>query len=182
MRKGKKHLNRARGVREGPQPNQFPKADELLEQAFHNTAKISVSRKGITPLKVIRNLNGLKIQSFGEFLQDRISNLSKQLPKIDQLDPFYLDLIGTLADLPRLKQNLAKLYASARIIKRLRFSYGKEAYTAFTIKDSNAALNALQGRVSSVVKKLRVPLAQLKEDSKKLRALPTIAFNLPSIV
>ncbi len=179
MQEDKKHLNMARGR---PKESQFPKADELLEQAFHMTSKLSVSRAGIPPIKVIRNLNILKIKTFGEFLQEKIHRLSMSMPKIDAMDPFYLDLIGAIANLPRLKQNLAKLNASARIIKRLRFAYGKDVYTAHSIKECNIALNAFQGRASSVVKKLRGPLNQLKEDSKRLRELPTIDFNLPTIV
>ena len=62
MEKDEKRLNRARGR---PEKNQFPSADDLLEQAFHATSKLSVSRKGIPPIKVIRNLNGLKIKTFG---------------------------------------------------------------------------------------------------------------------
>ena len=146
------------------------------------TSKLSVSRKGITPLKVIKNLNGLKIASFGEFLYEKLTNLSKQFPKIDALDPFYLDLISILSDITRLKQNLARLSASARIIKRLRYEYGKRSYAANSIGESNAAFKSFQGRASSVMKKLRVPMNQLKEDSKRLRELPTIDFELPTMV
>ena len=179
MEEDKKHLNKALGR---PGKSQFPKAEELLEHAFNMSSKLSVSRKGIPPMKVIRNLNGLKIKTFGKFLQEKIADLSKQMPKMDELDPFYLDLVGAIVDTPRLKQNLARLNASAHIIKKLRYMYGKDAYAAASIKESNAALNAFQGRVSSIMKKLRKPMNELREDSKKLRELPTIDFALPTMV
>ncbi|HLC78960.1 MAG TPA: GTPase [archaeon] len=165
-----------------PSETYFPKASEILEQAFSTTSQVSVNRKGISPLKVVRLLNALKIQTFGVFLQGKLHEISKQLPKIDSMDPFYLDLIGILADTSRIKQNLARVRASSRIIKRLRYMYGREAYIATSIPKTNAVLNTFQGRASSVIKKLAKPLGELKEDSKKLRELPSIDFTLPTVV
>ncbi|HIH09518.1 MAG TPA: GTP-binding protein [Candidatus Diapherotrites archaeon] len=180
MKKTKKHLNK--GSRERPDENYFPGANELLEQAFSITSKVSVSRRGIPPIKVIRRLNALKIQTFGEFLQKKLTDLAKLFPHLERLDPFYLDLIGILANTPRLKTNLSNVSASARIIKRLRFVYAHNCYTAISISEANSALNAYQGRVSSVMKKLGPVLKELKVDSKAMRELPAIDFDAPTVV
>lgn len=177
MKKDKKHLNSRR-----PKETAFPKAEELLEQAFHTSAKLSVSRKGITPIKVVKKLNAYKIETFGDILYTKIMELSKQFPKIDDNEGFYLDLIGMIVDIHRLKKNLAQLKASALIIKRLKYVKIREDYDAGTIAGANGALNSYQGRVSSVMKKLGRPLAELKEDSKKLAELPSINFGLPTVV
>ena len=180
MKKARKHLNK--GARERPDENYFPTAAELLEQAFSATSKVSVSRRGIPPIKVVRRLNALKIQTFGEFLQKKLSDLSRLFPHLENLDPFYLDLVALLADMPRLKINLSKVHSSAKIIKRLRYEYSGNCYTAISIAQANRELNAFEGRASSVMKKLKNPLKELKEDSKRMNELPSIDFEAPTVV
>lgn len=180
MKRAKKHLNNAPSKR--PSENYFPTAKDLLEQAFRASVKVSVSRRGIPPIKVIKILNALKIETFGEFLYAKLHELAKQFPRIDSMNPFYLDLLALLANLDRLKQNLSKVNSSGRIIKRLRFMYSKEVYSAGSIGAANAALKSFQGRASSVMKKLERPLSELKVDSKKLIELPSIDFSAPTLV
>ncbi|MBI4210763.1 MAG: 50S ribosome-binding GTPase [Candidatus Diapherotrites archaeon] len=187
MKRDKKHLKNSQreGKGAGAKPDEssaFPTSEELLEQAFRLCSELSVSRRGIAPLKVVKNLNILKLTRFGEFLYEKLSTLGKQFPKIDSMNTFYLDLLAVIADIGRLKQNLAMLNSSARIIKRLRYEYSGVIYRAKTIPAVNAGLKSFQGRASSVVKKLRKPLAELKEDSKKLRELPAIDFEAPTVV
>ncbi len=165
-----------------PRETMFPSSAEILEQAFRISAKVSVSRKGIAPAKAVRTLNALKIHAFGKFLQEKLHGLSRQFPHLESLNPFYLDLLGVLANIPRLKQNLAKLSASSRIIKKLRYEHANNSYRSISIKEANRHLNSFQGRASSIMKRLNSPLKQLKEDSKKLIEIPSIDFEAPTAV
>ncbi len=179
MKKAKKHLKSEEGK---PAQNYFPSGEELLEKAFKEMGKASVNRQGIPPIKVVKLLNGEKIREFGEYLQKELRRLAKQFPDIDSVPAFYLDILGILIDVSKLKQNLAKVNSSGKIIKQLRFRYAGDVFNSGTIAEANKVLNSFLGRSSSVIKKLNAPLAELKIESKKLKELPSIDIEAPTIV
>jgi len=179
MKKAKKHLNI---VGKSLKNTFFPTSTELLEQAFLKASKASSKRKGVSKLLKKKNSNALKIKTMGEFLQKKIYELSKQFPRISEMDPFYIDLLGLLVDVDRLKTNLAKLNGASKIIKKIRYEYLKKIYVSSSLIQISKLLNEFMGRVSSIIKKLNTALEQLKEDSKKMKEMPSIDFEAPTIV
>ena len=179
MKKVRKNLNRELGrFRE----SFFPSSEELLEQAFSKTSKIMPRKRKGPALEKRRSANYFKAKTFGESLQKKIYLLSKQFPEIDGMNPFYVDFLGALTDVVRLKKNLARLKASSTVIKRIRHEYGKKIYSSRSTAQADRFLNEAFGRMSSVVKKLRVTLKQLKEDAKKIRETPSIDFSAETVV
>ncbi len=178
MKKVRKHLNSPRKV----QDSYFPTPNELLEQASKqlDNAPTPKKKRG-DPLDMKKTKIHSQAKLLGDFLQRKITGLSKQFPNIDEMNPFYLDLLRIILDIDRLKKNLANLHASGTIIKKIRFQYGRRIYGATSIGEALSLLREMQGRLSSVVKKLDRPLKELKEDSKKLKELPAINFDKPAI-
>ena len=179
MKKARKHLNSKRN----PVDGFFPGSKELIDQAMSkmdNLRKPKQSKKSALTTK--KNIMYSKAKFFGEFLQKRISELSKQFPDIDNMNPFYLDLMKVILDTDRLKQHLAQLRASSQIIKKIRGQYGRRIYGAANGEDAARAFREMQGRLISVLKKLDPTLKELKIESKKLKEIPHIDFKLPTIV
>ncbi|MEK6957949.1 MAG: GTPase [archaeon] len=181
MKKARKHLYTV-GGNERPSEYYFPASKELLDQAFTLTSKLSYSRRGANKAINRKGLNALKIKEMGKFLQSKLMPLAKQFPRIDEMNPFYRDLLSAIADVDALKMNLAKLRASTGIIRRLRYEYSSKVYSASTMEGCDSILKAFAGRTSSVINKLDKPLKILKEESKKLRELPSVDFEAPTIV
>jgi len=178
MKKARKHLNsHGSGLR-----NYFPSSKELLDHAYSRLRKADVGKKIRNPLLKRKKLNSLKLKAFGEFLQKKLFEVGKQFPSIDEMNPFFRDLLGLLVDVDKLKQGLAKVNASSKILKKIRSQYGGRIYSSNTPEEANKYLKEFEGRAGSVMKKLDSTLKQLKEYSKKMKEVPSIDFDAFTIV
>ncbi|MCH7902311.1 50S ribosome-binding GTPase [archaeon] len=179
MKKAKKQLKKQR---KGHTQIYFPASKELIRQAYSATKKAKLSRKFKNKLTRKKALNNMKIKEFGKFLENKIHDLAKQFPNIDEMTPFYLDLLELIANVDVLKENLAKLYASFKVIKRIKSEYGRKIFASQSIEQDDRYWKEFQGRSISVIKKLDKPLEKLKVESKKLKEMPVIDFKAPTIV
>ena len=179
MKKAKKQLKKNR---KGHIQTYFPSPQELIRQAYTATKKATLSRKFKNKLTRKKALNNLKIKEFGKYLENKIHDLAKQFPNIDEMDPFYLDLLEVIADVDVLKENLAKLYSSFKVIKKIKSEYGRRIFATQSIEQADKYWREFQGRSTSVIKKLEKPLEKLKIESKKLKEMPVIDFKAPTIV
>jgi len=179
MKKAKKQLKKQR---KGHTQIYFPTSKELIRQAYSATKKAKLSRKFKNKLTRKKALNNMKIKEFGKYLENKIHDLALQFPNIDEMTPFYLDLLEVIADVDVLKENLAKLYASFKVIKKIKSEYGRRMFSSQSKEQADRYWKEFQGRATSVVKKLDKPLEKLKVESKKLKELPVIDFKAPTIV
>ncbi|HZX20174.1 MAG TPA: GTPase [archaeon] len=162
--------------------NFFPASQELIQRAYNEAREVQLGKKFSSKLLKVKKLNAAKSKRFGEYLQKEILDLSKKFPLIEEMNPFYRDLLGAIVDVDKLKQNLSALNSSSKILKKIRSIYGAKFYSAKTIEESDRTLKEFEGRMISVVKKLEKPLIALKVESKKLKELPSIDFEAPTIV
>ncbi len=179
MRKAQKHLKDSL-----PEASRsyFPTPDEITEKAFKAMHGITLEKAPRSPRVKIKAYNRMKAKYFGESLESSLRRLSKQFEKIDSMNPFYLDILGTLVNIERAKKGLSFLNTSSRLIKKIRYNSVRKIYAAKTPNQSDEALGEFIGRACSVMKKLSVPLKQLKIDSKSLYELPSIEFDIPTVV
>ncbi len=143
---------------------------------------ITLEKAPKSPRVKIKAYNRMKAKYFGESLESSLRQLSKQFEKIDSMNPFYLDILGTLVNIERAKKGLSFLNTSARLIKKIRYNSVRKIYAAKTPAQGDEALGEFIGRACSVMKKLNGPLRQLKIDSKSLYELPSIEFEVPTVV
>jgi len=162
--------------------NYFPSSKEIMDQAYARLRKIDVGKKYRDPLFKRKKLNSLKLKAFGDFLQKKLFELGKLFPNIDEMNPFFRDLLGALVNIDKLKMALGKLNASSKVLKKIRYEYAEKIYSSKTPEEANKHLKAFEGRAGSVIKKLNSTLKHLKESSKLLKEVPTIDFNLFTIV
>ncbi len=179
MRKAEKHLKDSLPA---ASKSYFPTADEIQEKAFRAMHGITLEKAPRSPRVKIKAYNRMKAKAFGESLEGNLRRLAMQFPRIDAMEPFYLDLLGTIVDIGKAKKNLAMLSASSRLIKKLRYNSVRKIYATKAPQESDNALAEFIGRACSVVKKLGPALRQLKTDSKSLYELPTIEFGVPTVV
>ncbi|VVC00400.1 GTPase Obg [uncultured archaeon] len=180
MKKDEKHLNTR--LTERPSRTGFPTSEEIRESSFKAMNAVQLDKRQKHARIRVKALNRLRARAFGEAIEAKLNLLSKQFQKIDTMNPFYLDLMGAIVDIARLKQNLAFLRSSSRLIKKLRYEAVKGVYGAGDDAGANRAVNGFIARSCSILKKLTKPLAQLKEDSKKMDYVPSIEFGVPTIV
>jgi len=162
--------------------NYFFSQQEIIDQAYTKAKKVVLKRKFRNPILRKKALVSLKIKTFGDFVQTKLLDHSKLFPDIENMDPFYKDLLGAIVNVDKLKPNLARLSASSRVLKKIKSQYSKMIYNSKTPEQISKLHRSFEGRTCSVLKKLNSTLEELKADSKRLKEIPEINFKVPTMV
>ncbi|MHA1505589.1 MAG: NOG1 family protein [Candidatus Asgardarchaeia archaeon] len=160
-----------------------PTYEEILNVAFKRSKSVSPSMpKRLSSLERVKRKDLTMIKEAEKIIISKLSKVVKSFPSIDELDPFYRDLLGVFADPLEVKKTLGSLSGALYVIRRISRSHTKKIKGSEDKREIIRLRRAAFGRFSSVVKKLRNRLIFLRELSKKLKMIPDINTELPSIV
>lgn len=151
------------------------KANELID-----TVLSRVMRKSATQVHPqfhivrIRNFYMTKVRLAQTFWEEKLGTIVTDFPRLDDIHPFYADLINVLYDRDHYKLALGQINGAKNIITSIGKDYCralKYADNAFRCKNvKRAAL----GRMCTVVRKHKAALEYLEEVRKHLARLPAI--------
>ena len=96
--------------------------------------------------------------------------------------PFYRELVDVLVGVDDLKGALSKLMWAIRLIERLTKEYKAYVTSSFSIEETKEIRREYFGRLSSVLRKIKKHLGFLEEARKKLKQIPDVNPELPTIV
>lgn len=178
MKRAGKHLNKGKDSLE----TYFPPTSELMLSAYTAARKEFAAKRKGKAIEKKKALYALKSKTFADVLTNKIRAMSKQFPDIDNLNPFYLDLLCLLVDVGNLKSRLSMLNLSADVIRKIRLGGISRQYAAKNERALRQAQIEMEGRIGSVMKKLEKPIIELKEYSKKMREMPSIDFEAKTVV
>ncbi len=160
----------------------FPKAKEIISSAFSVSRKTFVSKKKRQKKEMEKALAYAKTKNFCDYVHEKLKEASKQLPKINNENRFYVELMALIVDLGKVKECLAKANYSAEIVRKIRLEATEKIYKAKNTNEVAKAKKMAEARVCSVVKKLSPCLDFLRVEAKKLEELPEIDFNAKTVV
>lgn len=146
-------------------------AEELLDKAFGRATKIT---QGTQQIRAIRKLVAVR-----KTLIDTLRLYVKGFPSLDQLHPFYRELIDILIGIDALKQSLGAVdWATGRINRIVKDGTRKVQ------KQDNPgrALSDTYGRIASVLRQINSNLLFLQEAGARLNSLPVIDMDLPTVI
>ncbi len=105
-----------------------------------------------------------------------------RMPQMEELSPFYVELVRLIIDLDRFRKSLGSL---GWVIKKTR-EFELEALVQIRRSKDTAgfirARKAFYGRISSLLRNVRDELSFLKEVNKKLRDLPTLEEEFTVVI
>lgn len=158
----------------------IPTAQDLLDTAFRRAKKARGT--GRTTLGRARDRSLKAIRAFGETLQSGLRGVYRTFPSIENLPPFYRDLLEVVAGIDETRRNLASLkWAEDQVRARLR-----EARAAIRRGDSkddvDRARKACYGRVASILEEVDPALSFLRAHRQELRRIPKVDPALPTLV
>ena len=157
-----------------------PKADEVLDDAFRQGAKVAKARRSVhAPFKErMRESEEERVKAIGNSILSDLRKIVKRFPSYDQLPEFHKRLLEIKIDKDRYKKSLGAAQWCLDNVSRLKLDTLNhlKAYR----KDTQAS-KEFQGRVSSMVKKISKDLDELIEIKKILREFPVIE-DLPTMV
>ncbi len=144
-----------------------PTSQELLDRAFRRASRAKD--------------DAAMVQDAGNILSDNLANLIRKFPSFESLPPFYREMADITVGVDALRISLSRLrWASRQIRKITREFVGRIKRSRG--QDSGTARKAAFGRVSSIMKAIEKDLAFLNDARNKLRQLPTIDIQTPTIL
>ncbi|KAI4291160.1 nucleolar GTP-binding protein [Pancytospora philotis] len=155
--------------------NQIPQCGELIDIAFSKTnRKTPTLIRAKMQIHRIRSFYVRKVKFAAGEITSRLENIVKEFPVLEDMHPFYSELISVLYDRDHYKIALGQVNATRRRIELIAstntklLNFGDSYYRCRELK--RAAL----GRMATSLKKLADSFKYLEEVRQHLRRLPSI--------
>ena len=159
------------------------KSQELLDIAFKKASNINLKLgANATDLNKARKRERARIKVVTDVLTSKITQMVQTFPTFDQLHPFYYDLINTIADVNQIKEVLASLSGTIKVLKRLYIEYFERMHKTNNPKIVGEERKAFYGRVSSIIKRLDAKLTFLITQRIAFKKLPSISTKYFTMV
>jgi nucleolar GTP-binding protein len=158
-------------------------AEEIINKAFHESTKVEIELPGRLPAIVkAKKREDARIRAAEKFSAGYLESLVKSVPTIENLHPFYREMLEILVGVAIAKAALGRVSRAARIIHEA----GKEgSYQLRRARNPSAAAKARRaffGRTSSLVRGADKDLIILASLREKMKDLPTADPSVPTVV
>ena len=160
-----------------------PNSQELLDITFKKSMKSSakVSKNAPIILKA-KKKESKRIKVAIEDLIERILNIIKSVPIIDELPDFYRELASVIVDIDKLKLTLGKLNGILPVLNKLERQAFSELGKIEEPREGDKIRRSTFGRISSIINKQNENFEYLNSIRGKLREIPSIDYTLPCVV
>jgi nucleolar GTP-binding protein len=161
----------------------IPDANKLVDIVLSKT-----NRK--TPTEIRANFNISRIRKFYmrkvKFTQtitnEKLQGIVDCFPKLDDIHPFYADLMNVLYDKDHYKLALGHVNKARAIVDRIANDYVKLMKYGDSLYRCKMLKRAALGRMATLIKKLKPSLGYLEEVRKHLARMPSIDTNTRSLL
>jgi len=151
----------------------------LIDAAFSRGRKAASqypSQK--KPFYTLKGKEIAKIDASAEYFMETLEKGVKGFPSIDKLDPFYGDLVTSIINVDEVRKNISSIYSVTKIVKKMRMNsivlLKQLPYRQGKEKEAMEISRRYFGRVASVIKGLKGPIAVYNDAAKKMKELPKI--------
>jgi nucleolar GTP-binding protein len=153
----------------------LPSGSEFIDIGLSKTQRKTptVVKRG-WPIQRIRQFYMRKIKFIRSDSHERLSKILDQFPKIDEIHPFYSDLLGLIYDKNNYKLALGRINSCRNLICKLARDHLKLLKFSDSIYRCKQLKRALFGRISKVKKKLSPSLTYLQKFRQHIALLPSI--------
>ncbi|MFX1304608.1 MAG: NOG1 family protein [Promethearchaeota archaeon] len=156
---------------------------ELLDIAFKRGMKSSAQVSKNAPILIkAKKKESKRIKVAIEELINRILNIIKMVPIIDDLPDFYRELASILVNIDDLKLTLGKLNGILPILSQIEREYIGKLSRIEAPKEGDQLRRAAFGRISSIINKQSNNLEYLNKIRGRLREIPSIDYTMPCVV
>ena len=160
-----------------------PTSQELLDIAFKRAMKSSAKVSKNAPILIkAKKKESKRIQVAIKELIERILNIIKMVPIIDDLPDFYKELASLLVNTDELKLTLGKLNGILPVLSKIGREYTKNLGKIEAPKEGDQLRRSAFGRISSIINKQNQNLKYLNDIRGKLREIPSIDYTMPCAV
>lgn len=151
-----------------------PRAEELLDKAFSRAARAGRAKGGTEGQRSM-------LQTAGNLLSDNLGHIVEEWPDFDRIDPFYVELAGTLVDIDQLRASLSETHWASRKCGELVDEYQSKLANSPPERARQHRKQAF-ARMADVVEEIEDDLVFIGQARDELRTLPDIRPDDPTIV
>jgi nucleolar GTP-binding protein len=130
----------------------------------------------------IRKFYMRKIKFTNQTIEEKVDSIIGNFPKLDDIHPFYGDLINILYDKDHYKMALGYLHTAKNLCEKIANDYVKLMKYADSLYRCKQLKVAALGRMATTLKKLNSSLVYLEEVRKHLGRLPSIDPNSRTLI
>jgi len=141
----------------------------------------TVIHKGYS-IKRIKAFYMRKVKYTQQSFHDKISKILEDFPRMDDIHPFYADLMNVLYDRDHYKLALGQMNIARQIVDKLAKDYVRMLKYADTLYRAKQLKVAALGRMATVMKKHGPSLAYLEQVRQHLSRLPSIDPNARTLL
>ncbi len=150
-----------------------PRSEELIDKAFSRAARAGRAKDGTDAQQSM-------LLTAANIISDNLQNVVTAWPDFDRLDPFYYGLADAIVDADELRQHLNELSWASQKATDIRYEYEPrlqgDRETAIKFRKQAFA------RIADVVEEIEDDLLAVADAREKLRDLPDIRPDQPTIV
>ncbi len=147
-----------------------PTSQELIDRAFRRAKKKAGKKK---------KRDEPMLQIAGNILSDNLANLVGKYPSFEAVPSFYRDLVDAEVGVDDMRIHLSRVGWASKQIKIV----AREHLTKMRKSQDKAVLRrAAFGRMASITRAIGPDLVFLNDSRKKLRKMPTVDPDLPTII
>ena len=161
----------------------IPDAAKLIDVVLSKT-----NRKTPTEIRAnfkitrIRRFYMRKVKYTQTVANEKLQGIVDCFPKLDDIHPFYADLMNVLYDRDHYKLALGHINKAKAIVDRIANDYVKLLKYGDSLYRCKMLKRAALGRMATLLKKLKPSLGYLEEVRKHLARLPSIDTNTRTLL
>ena len=155
-------------------------SEELMEKAFHRASKIY--KNGTNTLDTRKKTALAKITASGDIVVTALQDYVERFPRMDKVDDFFPQLIDIVIGIDRYKKALGAVNWCALKAEKLKNESLRNVRRTKDPEIIEATRRAFYGRLNSYVDRISDDLLFLQDAKNKLRKLPSIDPDVPTIV
>ncbi len=160
----------------------IPTPQELLGIAFRRAEKESRKATGRGARERSKKREALKVKAASRAVRSTLVKVIKRIPSLENLPPFYKELIGTIVDRDRMRKSLGAIQWVSDTTLRLEGDYLRRIRTSRTPEEPQAQRRGFYGRLASILKQVSGDLQFLAEAREKLKNLPTPEETFTAVI
>ncbi|QLG74944.1 hypothetical protein HG535_0H02710 [Zygotorulaspora mrakii] len=158
-------------------------SNDLLDIVLNRTQRKTptVIRPGFAITR-IRSFYMRKVKFTAEGFEEKFDEILKGFPNINDIHPFHRDLMDTLYEKNHYKISLAAVSRAKSLVEQVSRDYNRLLKFGQSLFQCKQLKRAALGRMATIVKKLKDPLAYLEQVRQHLGRLPSIDPNTRTLL
>jgi nucleolar GTP-binding protein len=159
--------------------------EKLVENAFAYARRNAKTKR--TRVSVIQHRKEKvvhRMELFHKYLDDQLNHLFISIPQIDNLHPFYKELLPETIEVVKIKQAASQIVSVRKLLKK-QFHMAKAAFyhsSPDALTHMKKESSRFFGRSADIMKSLKKNVVLLREANQKLKEVPIVRTDIPTLV